>query len=75
MIIPKWVEARVTMITALILIGLTTLLVGPFFEELNLISMCCGLAMTGFLMGFVCIPNMPEMMRASREIFPDSDVE
>ena len=37
--------------------------------------MCSGLALTGFLMGFVCIPNMPEMMKATREIYPDSDIE
>ena len=74
-LIPKWVDYRVTMISALLLCGLTTTLVGPFFEETNLVSMCIGLGFSGFLMGFLCIPNLPEMMRANREIHPDCDLE
>ena len=74
-IVPKWVANRVTMITALFSLAFATVLVGPFFEDENLVSMMIGLGMSGFLMGFLCIPNMPEMMQACREAHPQCDLE
>ena len=61
-IVPKWVEARVTMITALILLSFSTALVGPFYAELSMTCMLIGLAVSGFFLGFLIIPNMPEMI-------------
>ena len=69
-IVPKWVAARVTMITALFVLSAATVLIGPFFEETNLTSMMIGLGISGWLLGFLCIPNMPEMMQACREAHP-----
>jgi predicted cation transporter len=61
-IVPKWVENRVILITGLAILAAATLLVGPVFKDENLTSMLIGLAISGFLMGFLIIPNMPEMM-------------
>jgi MFS family permease len=74
-LVPKWVEHRVTLITCLFILSVATILVGPFFEDLNLISMCTGLAISGFMLGFLCIPNMPEMMQACRESHPRADLD
>ena len=74
-LIPKWVEYRVTMIVALILSGGFVALIGPFYTETSLVAMIIGLAGSGFLMGPLCIPNMPEMMRANRELHPECDME
>ena len=73
-ILPKWVEHRVTLITSLFLLGISTALVGPPFGDTSMASMITGLALSGFLMGFLCIPNMPEMMQATRQAYPDSDL-
>ena len=74
-IVPKWVEHRVTIITSLGLLALATALTGPFFEEENLIAMCVGLGLSGFLMSFLSIPNMPEMMKGTREAYPNCDLD
>ena len=74
-IVPKWVEARVTLITALVLLGVSTALVGPFFEEKNMVVMLIGLGLSGFMMGFLIIPNMPEMMKATKEAHPNCDLD
>ena len=74
-LVPRWVEARVTMIISVVLVGLATGLINPFFEDSSLVSMCVGLALCGFFMGPLCIPNMPEMMVATREQYPDCDLE
>ena len=74
-IVPKWVAGRVTMITALFILSGATVLIGPFWEETNLISMVIGLGISGWLMGFLCIPNMPEMMQACREAHPECDLD
>jgi len=36
--------------------------------------MVAGLAFSGFFMGFLSIPNMPEMMVACHEAFPRCDL-
>ena len=36
--------------------------------------MIVGQGLSGFLMGFLCIPNMPEMMQATRIAYPDYDL-
>ena len=74
-IIPKWVEGRVILITNLMILGVVTTLVGPFFEELNLVVMMIGLALSGFCMGFLYIPNMPEMMKGTKEKHPEADLD
>ena len=74
-IAPKWVEHRVTMILGLFILAFFNLFVGPFFMEMNLTSMLVGLAVTGFSMGFLTIPNMPEMMTATVEAHPMSDLD
>ena len=74
-VVPKWVEARVMLITALILLSFSTTLVGPFFTELSMVSMLIGLALSGFLLGFLVIPNMPEMMKATKEAHPRADLD
>ena len=74
-IVPKWVEHRVTLILSEILLSFATILVGPFYEELSLVSMCVGLGFSGFLMSFLSIPNMPEMMHATKEAHPSCDLD
>ena len=48
-IVPKRVPHRVTLITSLFGLSFSQLLVGPFFEELNLASMIAGLSLSGFM--------------------------
>ena len=74
-IVPKWIETRVTMITALILLSLSTFLVGPFYQDLSMSSMLIGLALSGFWLGFLVIPNMPEMIMATKEAHPNCDMD
>ena len=50
-------------------------LINPFFEDQSMISMCIGLGLLGFFMAPMSIPNMPEMMAAMREQYPDYDME
>ena len=52
LIVPKWVDYRVTMISSLILLGVTTAFLGPFYAETGLTSMCIAFAFSGFFMGF-----------------------
>ena len=73
--IPKWVEIRVTLITGLMILGGGVLLVGPFFEDQNLIIMLIGLFISGTFMGPTIIPNMAEMMYATRQKYPSADLE
>ena len=40
-----------------------------------MVSMCIGLALSGFFMAPMSLPNMPEMMTATREQYPDYDLE
>lgn len=72
--IPKWVEIRVTLITATLLLGVSTLFIGPFFEDKNLPVMLAGLSFSGFCMGFMCIPNMAEMLRGTKDKYPGADM-
>ena len=37
--------------------------------------MLLGLGFSGFIMGFMSIPNMPEMMNAAREANPNCDLD
>ena len=72
-IVPTWVAHRVTMITSLFILCIASLLVGPFFESENLVSMIIGLGISGFMMGFLCIPTMPEMIDACKLAHPKAD--
>ena len=74
-VVPKWVEHRVTLISGLFLLSIATILVGPFYEELSLVSMCVGLGFSGFLMSFLSIPNMPEMIQATKKAHPSCDLD
>ena len=69
-IVPKWVEPRVTLLTSSFLIGFATALVGPFYTEQSLVGMIVGLACSGYIMSFMMIPNISEMMQAVREEIP-----
>ena len=72
--IPKWIEIRVTLIIGCILLGGSVLLVGPVHED-NLIVMIIGLFLTGALLAPIVIPNMNEMMNATKIAYPESDLE
>ena len=74
-LVPKWVEPRVTLISALFVLAFATALTGPFFTELNLTAMMIGLGMMGFFEGVLLIPNMEEMMRATKQAYPNCDLE
>jgi len=74
-IIPKWVEIRVVLMTGAFCLGSSVLLVGPFFEEKNLAVMCVGLFISGSFLGPLMIPNMAEMMFATKISYPESDLE
>jgi len=74
-IFPKWVEIRVTLITCGVFLGLSTFLIGPFYEEQNLTVMLVGLILTGCFMGPMGIPNMAEMMHVTRSTYPDCDLD
>ena len=74
-VVPKWFEHRLTLISGLIVLGFSNMLVGPFYTELSLPSMCAGLALSGLAMGFLGIPNMPEMMAGAREKHPNCDFD
>ena len=70
-LIPDWVPNRVTLFVSLFLVSIFTLLIGPFFEAQNLTSMLIGLGFGGFPHSMLVIPNMPEMMQACKEAFPE----
>ena len=74
-IVPKWVEGRVVMITGLIMLGSLTLLVGPVWEEYNLTVMLIGLGTSAIFYAPTIIPNMSEMMVATRLAYPDGDLD
>ena len=69
-IVPKWVEPRVTLLTSSFLIGFATALVGPFYTEQSLVGMIIGLATSGYIISFMIIPNISEMMLAVKEEIP-----
>ena len=73
--IPKWIEIRVTLIIGSILLGGSILLVGPVYEDTNLVVMLVGLFLSGAFLGPIMIPNMAEMMIATKVKYPDSDLE
>jgi len=74
-ILPKWLEIRVLLITVCFILGCSLLLVGPVFEEMNLIVMIVGLFLVGTCLGILVIPIMPEMMTSTKIKFPESDLE
>ena len=69
-IVPKWVEPRATLLTSSFLIGFATALVGPFYSEQSLLGMIIGLATSGYIISFMMIPNISEMMLAVKEEIP-----
>lgn len=72
-LIPQWVAHRVTLITSLLILSFATFLVGPVFADKNLNSMIIGLALSGFIMAFLGIPNMPEMIEACEQEEKDNN--
>ena len=75
-VIPGWVEKRVTLITGLFVLAFATILTGPFYEEgLSLSAMCSGLGLSGLTMSFLGIPNLPEMMQATKDAHPACDLD
>jgi len=73
--IPKWVEIRVTLFFGSLLLGGGMLLVGPVYEDQNLNVMLIGLGLSGLFLGPIMIPNMSEMMIATKIQYPESDLE
>mmetsp|Transcript_37150 Transcript_37150/g.45354 ORF Transcript_37150/g.45354 Transcript_37150/m.45354 type:complete len:115 (+) Transcript_37150:966-1310(+) len=73
--LPKWVEIRVVLMTGAFLLGFSVLFIGPFYEEKNLTVMCVGLFVSGSLLGPIMIPNMAEMMFATKIHYPAGDLE
>ena len=74
-IIPRWVEHRVTLMTFLFLLGLSTFLIGPFYGGMHFSVMLIGLITSGLCLGPLVIPNMIEMMNATQLRYPDCDME
>ena len=74
-IVPKWVEGRVEIITSLLFLGFLTLLIGPFYEDKNLVVMLIGLATSAIFYAPTIIPNMSEMMVSTRLHYPNYDLE
>ena len=74
-IFPKWMEIRVTLISCLIGLGASMLLVGPIYPDTNLAVMLVGLLLSGAFMGPLIIPNMAEMMHATKEAYPRCDLD
>ena len=70
-LIPKWFPYRITLFISLFLVSICTLLIAPVFAPMNLISMLIGLGVGGFPHSMLVIPNMPEMMQACKEAFPE----
>ena len=68
-VVPSWVPYRVTLFVSLIIITISTLMIGPVFAKQNLISMLVGLGISGGVQSMMVIPNMPEMMQACKETF------
>ena len=69
-IIPRWIEIRVTLLTGLFMLGVSILLAGPIFMDKSLVVMLIGLFMVGAFLGPTIIPNMAEMMFATKISFP-----
>ena len=69
-ILPIWIEPRATLISSTIIVAFASTLVGPFYTEQSLVSMTIGLAVSGFMLSFMFIPNMTEMMAAVQEAYP-----
>ena len=74
-IFPKWIEIRVTLISCNLGLGLSMLLVGPIYADTNLAVMVVGLVLSGAFMGPLIVPNMAEMMHATKESHPGSDLD
>ena len=74
-IVPSWIEHRVTMITFLLILGLSNFLIGPFYGGLDLPVMLTGLVLSGIALGPLVIPNMAEMMNATAQKYPDADLD
>ena len=70
-IVPKWVEPQLTLMVSIFVYGIGTLFVGPVYAETGLVSMIVGLAVTGFILGPMVVPIMPEMLQATRASFKE----
>ena len=70
LVLPRWVPHRVTLISALVLFAVAVGLIGPFHSERGLASMVVGLGLMGFLMAFLSVLLMPEMIQACRAAHP-----
>ena len=51
------------------------LLVGPIYPDTNLAVMIVGLLLSGAFMAPLIVPNMAEMMHATKESYPESDLD
>lgn len=74
-LMPKWMEARVWLMSAAFFLGVSLYFVGPCFVNESLAAMCIGLFFTGSFLGPLIIPNMAEMIAATQQAYPDSDLE
>ena len=74
-IIPKWFEGRLVIIISVIMMGILTVLVGPAWEDKNMTVMLIGLASYSIFLAPTVIPNMSEMILATRLAYPDADLE
>ena len=72
---PKWMETRVWLTLSAFFLGFSMLFVGPFFLEKSLPVMCVGLFFNGCMLGPLIIPNMAEMIVATKLAYPDCDHE
>jgi len=74
-IIPAWMERRVALILNLILLGVATAFIGPFYDDQNLSVMCIALVVTGFLLGPLIIMPLQEMMKSTKLAYPNCDFD
>ena len=74
-IIPKWFEGRLLIIISVTMMGILTLLVGPAWEDKNMTVMLIGLASYSIFLAPTVIPNMSEMILATRLAYPDADLD
>ena len=72
---PKWMETRVWLTVSAFFLGFSMLFVGPFFIDKSLPVMCIGLFFNGCMLGPLIIPNMAEMIVATKIAYPDCDHE
>jgi len=71
--LPSWMPYRVTIISSLLLLGVSFSLIGPPFESENFVTMVVGLSLTGLFMSSTVIPIMPEMLEAGKHNFAEVD--